>query len=60
MFKVKPFISQCRRVWRVLKKPDTKEYKVTAKVAAVGLGVIGLIGFILSIIVGYIDRVVIG
>jgi len=49
MFDIKSFLLQCKRVWYILRKPDSKEYKTTAKVAAIGLGVIGLIGFIISI-----------
>jgi protein transport protein SEC61 subunit gamma-like protein len=49
MVKLSSFLAQCRRVWRILKKPDSNEYKTTAKVAAIGLGVIGLIGFLISI-----------
>jgi len=49
--KMKSFLVQCGRVWRILRKPDTNEFKTTAKVAAVGLGIIGLIGFLISIII---------
>ena len=48
MFNIKSFLAQCGRVWRVLRKPDVREYKTTAKVAAIGLGLIGLVGFIIS------------
>jgi len=49
MFNVKSFIAQCGRVWRILKKPDSSQYKTTSKVAAIGLGLIGLIGFLISL-----------
>ena len=48
--KAKSFIMQCTRVWHILRKPDSHEFKTTAKVAAIGLGAVGLIGFIISII----------
>lgn len=51
MFNIKSFLVQCGRVWRILKKPDSNEFKTTAKVAAIGLGLIGLIGFAISIII---------
>jgi len=49
MFNLKSFISQCRRVWYILRKPDSHEYKTTAKVASIGLGLIGLMGFAISL-----------
>lgn len=50
MFNIKSFLEQCRRVWRILRKPGGQEYKTTAKVAAIGLGLIGLIGFAISLV----------
>jgi len=46
----KSFLTKCRRVWQILKKPDMEQYKTTAKVAALGLLAIGLIGFLISMI----------
>jgi len=37
------------RVWRLLKKPSMEEFSTIAKVSAVGLLVIGLLGFVISI-----------
>jgi len=51
--KVSSFFKQCIRVWHILRKPDSKEFKTTAKVAAIGLGLIGLIGFVISIIMNF-------
>jgi protein transport protein SEC61 subunit gamma and related proteins len=48
---LKPFFQKCIRVWHVLKKPNMAEYKAVAKVSAVGIILIGLIGFFISIIV---------
>jgi len=50
MFNIKSFLVQCTRVWRILRKPDGHEFKTTAKVSAIGLGLIGLIGFVISLI----------
>ncbi len=41
------FWDQCKRVLRVTKKPDKEEYKVITKVAAIGILIIGGIGFML-------------
>ncbi len=48
MSKVKSFFGKCKRVWHILRKPDSNEFKTTAKVAAIGLGLIGLIGFLIA------------
>ena len=37
------------RVWRLLKKPSMTEFKTIAKVSALGLLVIGAIGFVISV-----------
>jgi len=50
MPQVKSFLSKCKRVWHILRKPDNKEFKTTAKVAAIGLSLIGLIGFAISMV----------
>lgn len=47
----KSFSLKCTRVWQVLKKPDMQEYKTIAKISAIGILVIGLIGFLISIII---------
>jgi len=54
MFNLKSFTSQCLRVWKLLKKPSKTEFTTVAKVSALGLGLIGLVGFIISIIMGYL------
>jgi protein transport protein SEC61 subunit gamma and related proteins len=48
--KLKPFFQQCIRVWHLLRKPNKQEYTTTAKVSAIGLGLIGAIGFVVAII----------
>ncbi len=48
--KIKSFLTKCVRVWHVLRKPTSEEFKTTAKVSAIGVLVIGLIGFIISLI----------
>ncbi|NMB66821.1 protein translocase SEC61 complex subunit gamma [Candidatus Woesearchaeota archaeon] len=48
---LKSFIEKCKRVWAVLKKPTKEEFLTVAKVSALGILVIGLIGFIVGNIV---------
>jgi len=46
----KSFFVKCTRVWHALRKPSKQEYQQTAKVSAVGIVILGIIGFIVSII----------
>lgn len=47
---INSFLKQCERVLRVSKKPDANEYKTVAKVTGVGIIIIGVIGFIVSLL----------
>ena len=47
--KIKSFVGKCKRVWHTLKKPSKKEFETTAKVAALGILVIGAVGFLISL-----------
>lgn len=48
---LKAFIAKSKRVWFVLKKPSRKEFEMVAKVSAIGILIIGVIGFFISILV---------
>lgn len=48
--KTKSFLLKCRRVWQVLKKPSKKEFQLTAKVSAIGIAVLGLLGFLIALV----------
>ena len=47
---IRGFLKQCERVLRVSKKPDNEEYKTVAKVTGLGIIVIGLLGFVISLV----------
>ena len=47
----KSFLLKCKRVWHTLKKPTMDEFQMVAKVSAVGIGLLGLLGFVISIAV---------
>ena len=47
---ISSFLKQCERVLWVSKKPDMDEYKTVAKVTGLGIIIIGVIGFIVSIL----------
>jgi protein translocase SEC61 complex gamma subunit len=55
MLKIKNWIShqksQYMRLWRIMRKPSMEEFKLTAKVSAVGLLILGFIGFAISLII---------
>ena len=49
--KLKSFFEKSKRVWLVLKKPTRKEYEMVAKVSAIGIVVLGVLGFLISILI---------
>lgn len=53
MFDIKSFIKQNLRIWHLLKKPDKEEFLTIAKVSAIGLGLIGVIGFAINLVMTY-------
>ena len=53
---LKSFLAQSTRVWKVTRKPSPKEFKLIAKVSAIGILIIGLLGFVISAIVNIITR----
>lgn len=48
--RLKSFIGQCTRVWYLLKKPNKEEFTTIAKVSAIGLGIVGGLGFLIAVI----------
>lgn len=42
---LKSFIVECQRVLRVTKKPSRDEYQTIVKISAIGMAIIGLLGF---------------
>ncbi|MBS3163007.1 protein translocase SEC61 complex subunit gamma [Candidatus Woesearchaeota archaeon] len=47
--KTKSFIKECIRVFQITKKPSKDEYKAIVKVTALGILIVGALGFIISI-----------
>jgi protein transport protein SEC61 subunit gamma and related proteins len=45
--KLKSFGTQCKRVFRVTKKPTNDELKVIVKVTGIGIALVGGIGFLI-------------
>lgn len=51
MGKAKAFYKKCKRVWLTLKKPSKKEFEMTSKISAIGIVILGVIGFLISILI---------
>ncbi len=49
--KTKSFTIKCKRVWQSLKKPTRKEFEMVTKISAIGILILGLLGFIISVII---------
>jgi protein transport protein SEC61 subunit gamma-like protein len=54
--KAKSFLLKCKRVWQVLKKPTKKEFELTAKISAIGIGVLGLLGFLIALVLTIFNK----
>jgi len=52
--KLTSFSAQCVRVWHLLRKPSKEEFTGISKISAIGLGLIGLLGFLISIIMTFV------
>lgn len=47
---LKSFAVKSKRVWHALKKPTKKEFLSISKISAIGILLLGVLGFIVSII----------
>ncbi|MBS3106652.1 protein translocase SEC61 complex subunit gamma [Candidatus Woesearchaeota archaeon] len=54
LVKLKSFGIECLRVLRVTRKPTKQEFWTVAKAAALGMAVIGLLGFAVHLIRQYL------
>ena len=48
--RLRSFILESKRVFRITKKPTKEEFKAIVKISSIGIAVIGIIGFIIQII----------
>ncbi len=53
--KTKSFLIKCKRVWHTLKKPSKQEFEQITKVSAIGIGILGLLGFLISLILNIFE-----
>ena len=54
MFNLKSFAKQCVRVWYLMRKPSKDEFTTVAKVSAIGLILVGVIGFSINVVMNYL------
>ncbi|MBT4174133.1 protein translocase SEC61 complex subunit gamma [archaeon] len=47
--KFKTFLKECKRVLKITKKPSKEEFQTIVKICAIGMVVIGILGFIITI-----------
>ena len=47
MDNLKAFYEKSKRVWLVLRKPTRKEFEMVAKVSALGVLILGALGFLI-------------
>lgn len=55
--RLKSFILQSKRVWHLLKKPSSEEFKTVSKISGIGILILGAIGFLISDLIKFIERV---
>lgn len=44
------FLKECKRVFMITRKPSMKEFKIIVKVTAIGIAIIGVLGFLIQIL----------
>jgi protein transport protein SEC61 subunit gamma-like protein len=44
-------ITQYIRLWRIMKKPSMEEFKIITKVSAIGILILGLVGFVINLVI---------
>ena len=54
--RLKSFIVQCVRVFKITKKPSKDEFRTIVKVSGIGILIIGFIGFIIHVLYQLIFR----
>jgi len=48
--KFKSYLKECARIVRITKKPTREEFKTIVKVSGLGILIIGLLGFVITMI----------
>lgn len=53
--KISSTFSKYKRVWRLLKKPTKEEFLMISKISGIGIGIIGIIGFVIALVMSFIN-----
>jgi len=48
--RLKSFIHESIRVFKITRKPSKNEFSIVVKVSAIGIAIIGILGFIITLI----------
>lgn len=51
--KVRSFVLQSARVWKLLRKPSAEEFKIISKVSVIGILILGAAGFVIANAIGF-------
>ncbi|RJS79984.1 protein translocase SEC61 complex subunit gamma [Candidatus Bathyarchaeota archaeon] len=52
---LKSFLSQCARTLKLAIKPGKSELWLSIKICFIGIGIVGLIGYIINLIGGFLQ-----
>ena len=55
--KIRNFVRQSVRVLNISYHPTSEEFNMTAKITGFGMVIIGVMGFVITLIFGVIDKV---
>lgn len=50
LVKLKSFILECRRVLKITRKPTKQEFKTIVKASALGMAIVGALGFVMHLL----------
>ncbi|MDO8556649.1 MAG: protein translocase SEC61 complex subunit gamma [Nanoarchaeota archaeon] len=48
--RMKRFINECIRVFKITKKPSKEEFTTILKASALGVAIVGILGFLIQIL----------
>ena len=51
LINAKSFFLKSKRVWHVLKKPTREEFEQITKISSIGILIVGILGFAISILI---------
>jgi protein transport protein SEC61 subunit gamma and related proteins len=52
--KLSSTVTKYKRIWRLLKKPTKEEFWSISKISGIGIGLVGIVGFLVALIMNLI------